>query len=75
MHKEMERGFLGLASKPRSTISLSLASKSVGSGFLVWASKAVATVGDLGIKITATIFWFGPQTQANYGLSVVPQNR
>jgi hypothetical protein len=31
--------------------------------------------GDLGLKITATISWFGPQNQASFGLSVVPQNR
>jgi hypothetical protein len=31
--------------------------------------------GDLGLKITATISWFGPQNQAGFGLSVVPQNR
>jgi hypothetical protein len=28
--------------------------------------------GDLGIKITATIFWFEPQNQADFGLSVTP---
>jgi hypothetical protein len=31
--------------------------------------------GDLGLKTTATVSWFGPQNQAGYGLSVVPQNR
>jgi hypothetical protein len=39
-----ERGFPGLASKPRSKISPSLASKPVASDFLIWASKPVATV-------------------------------
>jgi hypothetical protein len=29
----------------------------------------------LGLKITATISWFGPQNQVGYGLSVAPQNR
>jgi hypothetical protein len=29
---------------------------------------------DLGLKITVTVSWFGPQNQAGYGLSVVPQN-
>jgi hypothetical protein len=29
----------------------------------------------LGIKITATVSWFGPQNQAGDGLSVAPQNR
>jgi hypothetical protein len=39
-----ERGFLGLASKPRLTVSSRLASKLVASGFLVWGAKMSATV-------------------------------
>jgi hypothetical protein len=39
-----ERGFLGLASKPRSTLSPGLASKSVATVSLSFASKPVATV-------------------------------
>jgi hypothetical protein len=39
-----EHGILGLASKPRSTVSLSLASKPVDLGFPVWASKPAAMV-------------------------------
>jgi hypothetical protein len=31
--------------------------------------------GDLGLKITATVSWFGPQTQVGFGLSFAPQNR
>jgi hypothetical protein len=31
--------------------------------------------GDLSLKITATVSWFGPQSQAGFGLSVAPQNR
>jgi hypothetical protein len=31
--------------------------------------------GDLGIKITATVSWFGPQNQAGFGFSVAPQNQ
>jgi hypothetical protein len=31
--------------------------------------------GDLGLKITATDSWFGPQNQVGFGLSVAPQNR
>jgi hypothetical protein len=31
--------------------------------------------GDLGLKITATVSWFGPQNQLGFGLLVVPQNR
>jgi hypothetical protein len=41
---DKERWFLGLASKPRSTVSLGLASKPVASGFLFWASKLGAVV-------------------------------
>jgi hypothetical protein len=31
--------------------------------------------GDLGLKITTMISWFGRQNQVGYGLSVVPENR
>jgi hypothetical protein len=27
-----------------------------------------------GLKITATVSWFGPQNQVGFGLSVAPQN-
>jgi hypothetical protein len=43
-------------------------------GFSVWASKAQLWFGDLGIKITTTVYWFGPQNQAGFVLSVTPQN-
>jgi hypothetical protein len=29
----------------------------------------------LGLKITATVSWFGPQNHVGFGLSVAPQNR
>jgi hypothetical protein len=29
----------------------------------------------LGLKITATVSWFGPQNQPGFGLSVAPQNQ
>jgi hypothetical protein len=41
---DKERVLLGLASKPRSTVSLDLASKLVTSDFLGWASKPAATI-------------------------------
>jgi hypothetical protein len=41
---EEEHMFLGLASKPRSTVSPGMASKPVVMGFPVWASKLAATV-------------------------------
>jgi hypothetical protein len=31
--------------------------------------------GDLGLKITVTVSWFGPPNHVGFGLSVVPQNR
>jgi hypothetical protein len=71
-------GFSSLASKPvvegfEATISwLSLKTK-VMEGFPVWASKPAATVCDLGLKITMTVSWFGPQNQAGFGLSVSPR--
>jgi hypothetical protein len=37
-------GILGLALKPRSTISPDLASKPVAAGVPVWASKSTATI-------------------------------
>jgi hypothetical protein len=30
--------------------------------------------GDLGLKITATVSWFGTQKQAGFSLSVVAEN-
>jgi hypothetical protein len=53
---------------------LSLKTKVV-KGFPVWASKPALWFGDLGLKITATVSWFGPQNQVGFGLSVAPQNR
>jgi hypothetical protein len=58
-----EHLFLGLASKPRSTVSR------------FGPQNGQLWFGDLGLKITATVSWFGPQNQAGDGLSVVPQNR
>jgi hypothetical protein len=31
--------------------------------------------GDLCLKITVTVSWFGPQNPVRFGLSVAPQNR
>jgi hypothetical protein len=30
---------------------------------------------DLRLKITVTVYWFGPQNQTSFGLSVAPQNQ
>jgi hypothetical protein len=66
--------FSGLASKPMATVSPSLAPKPVASGFPIWALNWQLQFGELGLKITATVSWFGPENQAGFGLSVVPQN-
>jgi hypothetical protein len=43
---------------------------------LVYASKlSRLQCGDLGLKITTTVYWFGHQNQPDYDLSVVPQTR
>jgi hypothetical protein len=39
-----ERGFLDLASAPRSTVCQWFGLKTTGTGFLVWSSKSTATI-------------------------------
>jgi hypothetical protein len=63
----------GLASKPVATVFSGLASKLVATVSPVLASKSMVTVsrlgppnqqlqfGDLSLKMTAVISWFGPQ--------------
>jgi hypothetical protein len=60
----------GLASKPTATVFTSLASKLMATFF-----SQFGLFGDLGLKITATVSWFWSQNQADFGLSVAPQNR
>jgi hypothetical protein len=79
--------FAGLASKSVATVSSGLALKPVvgfllepqnqgGGGFFGLDLKTGSYgFGDLGLKITVTISWFGPKKQADFGLSVAPQNR
>jgi hypothetical protein len=43
-------------------------------GFLVWASKSAASLGDVGLKITVMASWFELQNQVSFGLSVAPEN-
>jgi hypothetical protein len=31
--------------------------------------------GDLGLKMIATVSWFGPHNQASFGFSIAPQNQ
>jgi hypothetical protein len=52
--------------------SPSLASNLMAMGFPVWAYKRQLRFGDLGLKITMAISYFGPQNQAGNGLSVAP---
>jgi hypothetical protein len=78
--------FASLASKLVVTVSLGLASKPVvgflvkpqnqgGGGFPDLGLKiSNYGFGDLVLKITATVSWFGPQNQAVFGLSVATQN-
>jgi hypothetical protein len=40
-----------------------------------WPQNRQLWFGDLGLKITMMVSWFGPQNQMGFGLSVVPQNR
>jgi hypothetical protein len=70
-----ERMFLGLASKPKSMVYPGLASKSGASGFRFGLQKRQLRFGDLGLKITVTVSWFGSQNRVGYGLLVVPQYR
>jgi hypothetical protein len=48
--------------------------KTGGDGFPVWALKPAAMFGDLCLKIIVTVFWFRPQNQADFSLSVTSQN-
>jgi hypothetical protein len=57
------RGFVsGLASKPVATVS-----RFAPQNRQLWFS-------DLGFKITAMVYWFGPQNQLGFSLSFAPQN-
>jgi hypothetical protein len=67
--------FSGLASKPVATVSPGLTSKLVV-GFLVGPqNQGGGGFLCLGLKITATVSWFGPQNHVGYDLSVAPKTR
>jgi hypothetical protein len=57
------------------TVSSSLTSKPVAWVFWFRSQNRQLRFDDLGLKITMTVSWFGPQNQAGFGLSVAPQNR
>jgi hypothetical protein len=73
--KSVATVFSGFASKPVVTISPGLASKPVARVSQFGPQNRQLWFSDLGLKITATVSWFGPQYQVGDGLSVVPQNR
>jgi hypothetical protein len=65
----------GLASKPVATVAPNLASKPMATVSHFGNQNRQFRFGDLGLKITVTVSWFGPQNQTGYDLLVAPQNR
>jgi hypothetical protein len=65
----------GLASKPAATVSGGLASKHAVTVSRFGHQNRRLWFGDLGLKITTTVSWFGPQNQAGFSLSVAAQNQ
>jgi hypothetical protein len=65
----------GSASKP--TVGFLVESQNQGGGgfFGLGLKTGSYGFGDLGFKITTMVSWFGPQNQADFGLSVAPENR
>jgi hypothetical protein len=63
-----------LASKPVTTVSFGLTSKPMARVFRFEPQNRQLWFSDLGLKITVPVSWFGPQNQADFGLSIVPQN-
>jgi hypothetical protein len=67
--------FSDLASKPVATVVSGLATKPVATVSQVGHQNRQLRFGDLGLKITVTISWFGPKNQEGFDLLVAPQNR
>jgi hypothetical protein len=67
--------FSGLASKPAATVSAGLTSKPAVTVSRFVSQNRQLRFGDLGLKIIASVFWFGPQNHVSFGLLVAPQNR
>jgi hypothetical protein len=67
--------FFGLASKPVVTVSPGLASKLVAQVSQFVPQNRQLWFGNLCLKITVTVSWFGPQNQVSDDLLVAPQNR
>jgi hypothetical protein len=72
--KTTRTSFSGLASKPVAMVSSGLTSKLVDQVSRFGPPNRQLQFGDLGLKITMTVFWFGPQNQAGFALSVASQN-
>jgi hypothetical protein len=62
----------GLASKLMATVSPGLASKPLARVSRFGPQNWQLWFGDLGLKITVMISWFGCQNQTGFGLSVAP---
>jgi hypothetical protein len=67
--------FLQLTSKLVVTVSPGFALKSVARVSHFGHQNRQLRFGNLGLKITALISWFGPQNHIDYSLLVTPQNR
>jgi hypothetical protein len=62
----------GLASKPDATVSNGLTSKSGVTVSRFGPQNRQLWFGDLGLKITATVSWFGSQKHVGFSLLVAP---
>jgi hypothetical protein len=75
MHKEKRSAcFLVWPQNQGQRFVSSLASKLLGRVSRFWPQYWQVWFGDLDLKITTMISWFGPQNQAGFDLSVAPQN-
>jgi hypothetical protein len=74
MHMEMKSaGFLVWPQNQGRRFISGLASKSLGRVFRFGPQNLQLRFSDLGIKITATVSWLGPQNKVGYSLLVAPQ--
>jgi hypothetical protein len=75
VHKETRSaGFLIEAQNQGRKFVSGLASKPLGRVSRFGPQNRYLRFGDLCLKITTTISWFGPKNQVDFSLSVVPQN-
>jgi hypothetical protein len=76
MHNEMRSaGFLVWPQNQGQRFVSGLTSKPLGRVYMFGPQNQQLRFGDLCLKITMTVSWFGPKNQAGYDLSVAPQNR